>query len=81
MDAHDSDKHLKCYSLHGIQENKSRHCNWQWVHIAHDSDKNSKKCWSLHAGVNILAHAPINIVETNKHFGKRWKGIRKIQHL
>ena len=32
-------------------------------------------------GVDILPHAPINIVETNKHFGKRWKGIRKIQHL
>ena len=32
------------------------------------------------SGVDILPHAPINIVETNKHFGKRWKGIRKIQH-
>ena len=35
----------------------------------------------LDTGVNILAHAPINIVETNKHFGKRWKVIMKIQHL
>ena len=33
------------------------------------------------SGVDILPHARINIVETNKHFGKRWKGIRKIQHL
>ena len=32
-------------------------------------------------GVDILPHAPINIVETNKHLGKRWKGIRKIQYL
>ena len=36
----------------------------------------------VEVGVNILAHAPINIVETNKHFGKRGKGIiRKLQHL
>ena len=33
------------------------------------------------AGVDILPHAPINIVEINKHFGKRWKVIMKIQHL
>ena len=32
-------------------------------------------------GVDILPHAPINILETNKHVGKRWKGNRKIQHL
>ena len=33
-------------------------------------------------GVNILPHVPINIVETNKHFGIIFmKGIRKIQHL
>ena len=29
-----------------------------------------------------MPHAPINIMEANKHFGKRWKGgIRKIQHF
>ena len=33
------------------------------------------------AGVDILPHVSINIVETNKHFGKRWKGIRKIKHF
>ena len=31
--------------------------------------------------VDILPIAPINIVETNKHFGKRLKGIRRIHHL
>ena len=35
---------------------------------------------ALNTGVYILPHASINIVETNKHFGKRWKGIRKVQH-
>ena len=35
----------------------------------------------VRAEIDILPHAAINIVETNKHFGKRWKGIRKIQHL
>ena len=32
-------------------------------------------------GVDIFPHALIHIMETNKFFGKRWKGIRKIQHL
>ena len=40
------------------------------------------KCWLnviayTYAGVDIFSHVPINIVETNKHFGKRWNGIRK----
>ena len=33
------------------------------------------------SGVDIFAHLTINIVENNKHFGKRWKAIRKIQHF
>ena len=33
------------------------------------------------AGVDILALAPINIVEINKQFDETWKGIRKIRHF
>ena len=46
---------------------------------------NTENVWAerskLQAGVDILAFAPINIVEINKQFDKTWKGIRKIQHF
>ena len=49
--------------------------------IATVRSMNEGEKYYVYPGVNILANAPINIVEINKHFGKTWKGIRKIQHL
>ena len=48
-----------------------------WERIAAATEKDHE----LGTGVDILSHALINIVETNKHDGKRWKDIRKIQHF
>ena len=48
-----------------------------WERIAAATEKDHE----LGTGVDILSHALINIMETNKHFGIRWKGINKIKHL
>ena len=47
-----------------------------WYYLSSSSEVVSE-VGLVKSGVDILPHAPINIMETNKHFVKRWKGIRK----